>query len=75
MADRACVMQLDQDFIDGHWSVSCFCGWEAETLWDDQLDAEEEYQRHRVSVGKRAQSEAASSSAVEAPTNDLLGPD
>lgn len=44
--DRACVMELEQDFLYGHWTVSCFCGWEAETLWDDMLDAEQEYQRH-----------------------------
>lgn len=50
MRDRACVMEIGQDFIDGHWSVSCFCGWESETLWDDLLDAEEEYHRHRGRV-------------------------
>lgn len=47
MADRAHVMEIGQDFIDGHWSVSCFCGWEAATLWDDREDAVQEYERHR----------------------------
>jgi hypothetical protein len=47
LPERAHVMEIGQDFIDGHWSVSCFCGWSAETLWDDREDAVAEYQRHK----------------------------
>lgn len=50
MPERAHVMEIGQDFIDGHWSVACFCGWEAATLWDDREDAVAEYQRHKETV-------------------------
>ena len=43
-------MEIGQDFIDGHWSVSCFCGWEAPTLWDDREDAVIDYQRHKEAI-------------------------
>lgn len=70
---RACVMQLDEDFIAGGWSVSCFCGWEAETCWDDLLDAEEEYQRHRRSVvaTKADEHDAALASAITGRSDDF----
>jgi hypothetical protein len=86
MRERACVMQLDQDFIAGGWSVSCFCGWQAETCWDDLLDAEEEYQRHRRSSRPAEPkpdgasqpapvSRDAVSGAIDAPPSTGLGPD
>lgn len=47
VTERACVMVIDQDFLYGQWSVSCFCGWEADTVWDDREGAESEWRKHR----------------------------
>lgn len=46
MTERACVMQLDQDFIDGGYDVSCFCGWKAETCFDEREDAVDAFNGH-----------------------------
>lgn len=50
MTERAHVMEIGQDFVLGHWAVTCFCGWDPLKLWDDREDAVAEYQRHKEAV-------------------------
>lgn len=48
MVDRLCVMQIGQDFVAGVWDVECFCGWSAETAYDEREDAVRAWEAHRA---------------------------
>ena len=48
MPERLCVMSIGQDWVDGRFEIECFCGWEAETAFDEREDAVKEWEKHRA---------------------------
>jgi hypothetical protein len=46
--DRAHVGRVDADPIDYGFAVSCFCGWEADGVFEEREDAESAYRKHRA---------------------------
>lgn len=67
MTERLCVYSITLN-EDWNYDVTCFCGWSAETAFDEREGALTEWQRHQAATSSRVASRAA-----DAPKSVHLG--